>query len=285
VNSPETVLDTVTAALVAFGCPADTAPGMAAQLDKRARQLMTERAWSYDDALTHLLRLMAGGWAAQARGIRLPDPAPPMAAATTPAPTPVPATPPPNPPGPEIQPWPTLESRPAGDFRIFSVRSDLRVHPRTGRRHDFYIIDCVNWVNACAVTADGFLVMVEQFRHGSGTIELEVPGGMLDRHETDPVAAAERELREETGYSGTRARIIGEMFPNAAIMANRCHTVLIEDARCSHELELDPGEDIVVRLVPVDEVPRLVASGKIRHAIVLAALHHLDLWRRGFTAA
>jgi len=185
----------------------------------------------------------------------------------------------------EIKPWPTLGSRPAGDFRIFTMRSDIKVNPRTGRQHDFYVIDCVNWVNACAVTADGHLVMVEQYRHGSDTIELEVPGGMLDAHETDPVAAAVRELREETGFTGRDARVIGEMFPNAAIMSNRCHTVVVEDARATHELELDLGEDVAVRLVPVDDVPRLVASGRIRHAVVLAALHHFDLWRRGFRTA
>lgn len=181
-----------------------------------------------------------------------------------------------------IQPWTRLASTPAGNFRIFTVRSDAKIHPRTGSEHDFYVIDCVNWANACAITPDRHLVMIEQYRHGSDTLELEVPGGMLDPHESDPMAGAVRELREETGYTGTRARIIGEMFPNAAIMSNRCHTVLVENATLTHSTEFDPSEDIRVRLVPLDEVPHLVARGVIRHAIVLAALHHLDLWQRGF---
>lgn len=183
---------------------------------------------------------------------------------------------------PEIRPWPRIATRPAGDFRIFTIRSDTKIAPRTGRQHDFYVIDCVNWVNACAITPDDHLVMIEQYRHGSDTIELEVPGGLMDPGETDPVAAAQRELREETGYTGSGARVIGEMFPNAAIMSNRCHTVLVRDARLTHGTEFDHGEDITVRLVPLDEVPRLVAAGRIRHAIVLAALSHFDLWRRGF---
>lgn len=181
-----------------------------------------------------------------------------------------------------IRPWPRLSSRPVGDYRIFSIRSDIKVAPRTGREHDFYVIDCVNWVNACAVTPKGELVMIEQYRHGSDTIELEVPGGMLDPGETDPVKGALRELREETGFTGQRARVIGEMFPNAAIMSNRCHTVLVEDASLTHQTEFDHAEDIVVRLVPLADIPRHIASGRIRHAIVLAALHHFDLWHRGF---
>jgi hypothetical protein len=55
--------------LVAIGCPADKAAEMAAQLDKRARQLAAEKSRSYEDALTHLLGLMRQGWAAKAQGL------------------------------------------------------------------------------------------------------------------------------------------------------------------------------------------------------------------------
>jgi len=67
----------IAAALVAIGCPSDRSMEMAQQLDKRAHQLAVERGWPHESALTHLLRLMAGGWAAQARGIQIPPPAAP----------------------------------------------------------------------------------------------------------------------------------------------------------------------------------------------------------------
>jgi uncharacterized Zn finger protein len=51
--------------LVALGCPPEKSAEMAAQLDKRARQLAAEKNRSYDEALEHLLKLMAQGWAAQ----------------------------------------------------------------------------------------------------------------------------------------------------------------------------------------------------------------------------
>ncbi|KAB2673709.1 MAG: hypothetical protein DVB31_03240 [Verrucomicrobia bacterium] len=70
--SPDgTDIASIATALVALGCPGDAAAAMAAQLDKRARQLAVERGLAHGDALAHLLRLMAGGWAAQARGIRV----------------------------------------------------------------------------------------------------------------------------------------------------------------------------------------------------------------------
>ncbi len=57
--------------LTALGCPPEKSSEMAAQLDKRARQLSEEKNRSYEEALTHLLNLMRQGWAAQ--GNRPPD--------------------------------------------------------------------------------------------------------------------------------------------------------------------------------------------------------------------
>jgi hypothetical protein len=56
-------------ALVGLGCPEEKSLEMAQQLDKRARQLSSERGQSYDEAMAHLLTLMRQGWAAQARGL------------------------------------------------------------------------------------------------------------------------------------------------------------------------------------------------------------------------
>jgi ADP-ribose pyrophosphatase len=180
-----------------------------------------------------------------------------------------------------IKPWKKISSKPVGDFRIFKIRSDLCVNPRTGKEHDFFVLDSVNWVNIIAVTPDQRLVMVEQYRHGSGTVELEIPGGMMDAGETDPVATAIRELREETGYEGTGARLLGKIHSNPAILSNVTYTVLIENCRLQHGVEFDSGEDLLTRLVPVAEIPKLVADEKIGHSLVVVALYHFDLWQRG----
>lgn len=182
-----------------------------------------------------------------------------------------------------IKPWPKLESRPVGDFRVFTVRRDHKRSPRTGKVHDVFIIDSVNWVNVIAVTPDDHLVMVEQYRHGSDTVELEVPGGVMDPGDPDPVATGVRELREETGYEGQQARMLGQVYANPAIMTNRCFTVLIEQCRLTHPTDFDHGEDLVTRLTPVRELPQMVAEGRIGHSLVMVALYHFDLWRRGLT--
>jgi hypothetical protein len=62
-------LDQLAQALAALGCPPDKATEMAAQLDKRARQLMEQKGQTYEQAMTHLLTLMRQGWAAKDRGL------------------------------------------------------------------------------------------------------------------------------------------------------------------------------------------------------------------------
>ena len=179
-----------------------------------------------------------------------------------------------------IKPWQKTGSRPLGDFRIFTLRSDLAVSPRTGKEHEFFVIDCANWVNVIALTTDDHLVMVEQYRHGTNTVELEIPGGMVDRADASPVAAGVRELREETGYEGENPRILGRILPNPAIQNNTCYSVLVEHCRLRHTVEFDHGEDLITRLVPVGDIPRLVAEGKIQHSLVVVALYYFELWRR-----
>ena len=76
-------------------------------------------------------------------------------------------------------------------------------------------------------------------------------------------------------------RLLGRVFPNPAIMSNICFTVLVENCRRRHRVQLDQGEDLITRRVPIADLPRLVAAGRIRHSLVVAALHYFDLWRRG----
>ena len=93
-------------------------------------------------------------------------------------------------------------------------------------------------------------------------------------------AAGCRELAEETGFQGEEPLIVGQVFPNPAIMSNRCHTVLVRNCRPAGPVQFDPGEDLVTRLVPLADLPQLVATGKIQHSLVVVALYFFELWQR-----
>src|SRR5947199_9451971 len=169
-----------------------------------------------------------------------------------------------------LKPWEKISSRQLGDFRIFTIRADRKISPRTRQEQDFFVIDSVNWVNVIALTPDKQLVMVEQYRHGSNTVELEIPGGMMDPHESDPVATGVRELREETGYEGSGARALGWVFANPAIMNNRSHFVVVEQCELKQACEFDHSEELITRLVHWSEIPSLVREGKNNYPIAVA---------------
>lgn len=177
----------------------------------------------------------------------------------------------------EIRKWEKHASRVVSDHRIFKIREDHTTNPRTGSEHEMVVLECPDWVNIIALTPEREVVFVEQYRQGSETVELEIPGGMMDPGETDPVATALRELREETGYTGENARLIGACYANPAIMNNRVHTILVENCQRTHEVEWDAGEDLITRLIPEADIPRLIRENQIRHSIVVAALQYFAL--------
>jgi len=177
-----------------------------------------------------------------------------------------------------IQPWEIKSSQRVLDCRIFQVRHDVTVNPRTGQPHDMYVLEQPNWVNVIPLTSDDHVIMVEQWRHGTRTVELETPGGLMDAGES-PEQCARRELLEETGYTPENIKLLGTVNPNPAIQNNRQHYVLATGCRKVAELQLDHAEDIAVRLVPLAEIPDLIRTGKITHGIVIGGFYWLNDYR------
>lgn len=171
-----------------------------------------------------------------------------------------------------VENWSRTDSRVLGDFRVFRLREDTRLSPRTGKHHKFFVLDTGDWINVVPVTPDNRIVLIRQFRHGTEEVTLEIPGGMVDAGEP-PKLSARRELLEETGYEAEELVHIGTMTPNPAILNNRCHTFLARNVRYVAEPKMDGSEDIQVEVVHSSEVPGLIATGKISHALVIAAFY------------
>ncbi|MCB9420965.1 MAG: NUDIX hydrolase [Ardenticatenaceae bacterium] len=178
-----------------------------------------------------------------------------------------------------VRKWEKLNSQHLADYRIFTVRQDKRVSPRTGREHQFYVLESQDWINVIPLTPEGKVVMIHQFRHGTAEITLEIPGGIVDNEDGDPAVAARRELLEETGYAAGDIVHIGTVAPNPAFLDNRCHTYLALDARWVQQPQFDGAEDIAVEEFDLAEVPELIRNGRINHALVIAAFYHYEHYR------
>lgn len=183
------------------------------------------------------------------------------------------------------QHWPVVTEKALNDYRVFRTRSEIARSPRTGEEHEFFIIEGGDWVNVVPVTPNQEVILIEQYRHGSKQVELEIPGGFVDPRDASPIAAAERELAEETGYRGTKSTLLATIRPNPAIQENNLHIVLIEGAARAEDVQFDAAEDIHVVPMPLREIDHLIAHGKIAHSLVIAAFHILDLHRKGLIRA
>jgi 8-oxo-dGTP pyrophosphatase MutT (NUDIX family) len=173
-----------------------------------------------------------------------------------------------------MRPWRRLKSERLQGCRVFHLDRVRYEPPEGGPPREFFVVDAPDWVNVIPVTDEGRVVLIRQFRFGTDSFTLEIPGGMCDGDEA-PVDAAKRELLEETGHEAEAWKDLGFVHPNPAIQGNRCHTFLAERVRPVTDPSPDADEQFEIVSEPLDRVPSLIASGAISHALVVAAFYRL----------
>lgn len=151
--------------------------------------------------------------------------------------------------GKTITPWKVLESKYAYRDRWLALRSDTVQLPNGRILSPFHVIEQPDWVTAIALTHDGNILLVEEYRHGARQTVIELPSGIHDKPE-EPLAAMKRELLEETGFSSEEWHPLGSFFANAPRLDNRVHCYVALDARKVADPRLDDGEVLIPHEVP-----------------------------------
>jgi 8-oxo-dGTP pyrophosphatase MutT (NUDIX family) len=172
----------------------------------------------------------------------------------------------------EPSPWTTTRSETLIDDRWLRLRADRL---RTGAGVElspWYVLDYPDWCCVVALAEDGRMVLVRQWRHAAQRWSLELPGGVMDPGDADPIAAGRRETLEETGFGGGTWRNVTACHANPAIQTNRMHVVLASGLRPMAAPTPDPGEAIRVELLEVEEVLAGLAGGLIGQALHVGAI-------------
>ncbi len=153
-----------------------------------------------------------------------------------------------------------------------TLRRD-RVQLPTGAVIDeYYVWEYPPWVNVVAVARDGRLVLVRQYRHGLGAAHYELPAGVVDPADPDPLAAARRELLEETGYGGGAWSPLLASSANPGTHSNLTHSFLAVGVAPVAAAAPEATEDLRVSPVTRAEARALVAGGGMVQALHLAPL-------------
>jgi 8-oxo-dGTP pyrophosphatase MutT (NUDIX family) len=172
------------------------------------------------------------------------------------------------------RPWDVLASHYVSRKPWLTLRQDRVRLPNGALIDDYYVLEYPDWVNVLALTTEGLVVLVRQYRHGLRAVHYELPGGVCDPTDAGPEGTARRELLEETGYGGGDWSPLATLSANPASHANRAHTFLARGVTRLQDPQPEATEEIHVHLAEPEEVGRILAAGGI-----VQALHAAPLWQ------
>lgn len=163
--------------------------------------------------------------------------------------------------------WTVLDSKYLYKETWFTVRSERCKTPEGKIVDPYYVFEFPDWVNALALTEEGDILLVRQYRHALGETILEIPGGCIDDTDADTEAAMRRELLEETGYVFDTVESLGEISPNPSTNTNITYMFLARGGKKVQEQHLDANEEIEVLTFKREEVITLLKENKIRQSL------------------
>jgi 8-oxo-dGTP pyrophosphatase MutT (NUDIX family) len=178
-----------------------------------------------------------------------------------------------------IVPWRVVSSETLIQDKWVDLRADTCVDHQGQTISPYYVLTYPDWVQVVCLTDDDELIIVEQYRHATRGVFLELPGGAADANEA-PLDAAQRELQEETGIIGKNWVFLGQLSANPALQTNAIHVFGCR-VHSVGPRALDLNEDINWRAADRAEISRSIktnASGQLLHVGSLHLASLADFW-------
>lgn len=158
------------------------------------------------------------------------------------------------------------------DTRFLRLRKDTVALPDGSIVDDYYVRESRGFVVIFALTPQRRVVLVRQYKHGIGRELLELPAGAIDPGE-EPLACAQRELAEETGYTAERITLVRSFVTDPTNATTIAHLFVAQNARKTAEQDLDVTESIDVELATLDGVHTMARDGRIDSLVHVAAIY------------
>ncbi len=169
------------------------------------------------------------------------------------------------------QKWSILESHYLIERPWLTARRDVVQLPDGRIFPEFYVLEYPSWINVIAITDEGNFVMVEQYRHGLQDVFTELCAGVVDPGEA-PLAAAKRELLEETGYAGDDWELFSVLSQNPTSTNNLTYCFIARGVHKVSEQKLDETEDIEVKILTEQELKDMLLADSIKQSLMVAPL-------------
>lgn len=185
----------------------------------------------------------------------------------------------------ELKPWSVTASRITYEDRWIRVRSDDCVTADGTVIAPFHVLDYPDWINVVPVMPDGRVLLVREYRHGCGEIVLGLVSGGVEPGDSKTgdaaMAAAQRELREETGHEASTFVKLLTSYPNAASHSNVVTSWLALGLSSAGEPRFDPGEKVDLLFADLSTILGDIKSGAvIMQSMHVAALYAAESWLR-----
>ncbi len=157
----------------------------------------------------------------------------------------------------------TITSETKFEGKIFKVRIE-NVELENGQAAYREFVDHPGGVGIVAITAEGKMLMVKQFRKAIEDETIEIPAGKLERGE-DPLECGKRELEEETGYKAKEFVPLGFLYPSPGFTDEKTYIYL---AKNLYKGKVNPDEDEFLDIleVPIDEIQTKIMNNEINDA-------------------
>lgn len=170
--------------------------------------------------------------------------------------------------------WKTLDTEYINKTEWFTARVDRCVKPDGQEVYPYYVLEYPEWVNALAFTKDNKVILIRQFRQAYGDVTWELPGGCVDDEDATPEEAIARELLEETGYRFDKIERVAHISPNASTQTNISYSFIATGGERVAEQALDDNEDIIVKVISLDELKQLVFQNKLMQTLHITTIFY-----------